>query len=176
MRVSDRCSPHLEAMKRIPNLLISIFVFLVCSLNISCEHSSQHNKEPVDSSKNTSLGIVNTMTKEQQEEQQAGKTVYLKYCLTCHQSNGSGVPGMHPPLGPGSWVGKDPKELITILKYGLSGKIDVNGDQYKSSMPPQSKLTDEEIAEVLTYVRSSFGNNFKPVRVDLVKKTKTGQY
>lgn len=104
-----------------------------------------------------------------------GKAVYIKYCLVCHQASGSGVPGMFPPLKKGSWVGKDPKELVLIITKGLSGKVEVNGEVYKSAMPPQAQLTDKEIADVLSYVRSDFGNSFKPVDVELVKKVRSGK-
>lgn len=104
-----------------------------------------------------------------------GKAVFNKYCLVCHQADGSGVPGMHPPLTQGSWVGKDPKELVAIMMKGLSGKIEVNGETYNGFMPSQAQLTDEEIADVLSYIRSSFGNNFEAVDVNLVKKIKSGK-
>lgn len=104
-----------------------------------------------------------------------GKAVYTKYCLVCHQADGSGVPGMHPPLGPGSWVGNEPKELIAIMMKGLSGKVEVNGETYNGFMPSQAQLTDEEIADVLSYIRSSFGNNFEPVEASLVKKVRSGK-
>jgi len=104
-----------------------------------------------------------------------GKAAYTKYCLVCHQANGSGVPGMFPPLGKGSWAGRDPKELVLIITKGLSGKIEVNGEVYKSAMPPQAYLTDKEIADILTYIRSDFGNSFKPVDVEFVKKVRSGK-
>ena len=104
-----------------------------------------------------------------------GKAAYTKYCLVCHQANGSGVPGMFPPLGKGSWAGRDPKELVLIITKGLSGKIEVNGQTYKSAMPPQAYLTDKEIADILTYIRSDFGNSFKPVDVEFVKKVRSGK-
>jgi len=104
-----------------------------------------------------------------------GKAAYTKYCLVCHQANGSGVPGMFPPVGKGSWAGRDPKELVLIITKGLSGKVEVNGAVYKSAMPPQPQLTDQEIADVLTYIRSDFGNSFKPVDVEFVKKVRSGK-
>ena len=82
---------------------------------------------------------------------------------------------MHPPLGPGSWIGKDPKELVAIMMKGLSGQIEVDGQIYKNHMPSQAKLTDEELADVLTYVRSSFGNNFGPVTAAIVEKVRSGR-
>lgn len=104
-----------------------------------------------------------------------GKAAYTKYCLVCHQASGSGVPGMFPPVGKGSWAGRDPKELVLIITKGLSGKIEVNGQVYKSAMPPQAQLTDKEIADVLTYIRSDFGNSFGAVSVEFVKKVRSGK-
>ena len=108
------------------------------------------------------------------ETEQPGKAVYKKYCLTCHQSNGSGVPGMYPPLSKGSWVGKNPNELIAIILKGLKGEIEVKGETYKNAMPPQTKITDRELANVLTYIRTNFGNNFTPITPDMVKKVRAG--
>jgi len=58
------------------------------------------------------------------------------------------------------------------MMKGLSGKIEVNGQEYKSFMPSHAQLTNEEIANVLSYVRSSFGNNLEPVTVEMVAKAK----
>lgn len=89
---------------------------------------------------------------------EAGELVYKKYCLACHQDNGSGVPGMYPPLIKTSWVQGDKTRLIGILLNGLEGKIEVNGQVYHTAMPPHQYLTDQQIADVLTYVRISYGN------------------
>ena len=79
---------------------------------------------------------------------------------------------MIPPLTQGSWISKSPDELIPLILKGLKGEIEVNGESYKSAMPPQTKITDQELALVLTYVRSNFGNHFEPVTPDRVKKVK----
>ena len=79
---------------------------------------------------------------------------------------------MFPPLSQGSWIGKSPDELIPLILKGLNGEIEVNGERYKNTMPPQIKITDQELALVLTYVRSNFGNHFEPVTSDRVKKVR----
>lgn len=89
---------------------------------------------------------------------EAGEQVYKKFCLACHQVNGSGVPGMYPPLIQTSWVQGDKTRLIGILLKGLEGKIEVNGQVYQTVMPTHQYLTDQQIADVLTYIRISFGN------------------
>jgi mono/diheme cytochrome c family protein len=99
----------------------------------------------------------------------------MEYCASCHQDNGEGVPTLHPPLTPGSWVEKEPKELVALMMKGLSGKIEVNGEIYLEFMPSQANLTDQEIADVLSYIRSSFGNNLSPVYVGLVSKIRSGK-
>ncbi len=88
----------------------------------------------------------------------AGKLVYERYCLACHQTNGSGVPGMYPPLRNSDRVSGTKDSLIHILLHGLTGEIEINGDIFNNTMPPQNYLTNQQIADVLTYIRSEFDN------------------
>ncbi|HZH70885.1 MAG TPA: cytochrome c [Mariniphaga sp.] len=97
-----------------------------------------------------------------------GKKVYDSVCLACHMANGTGVPGMFPPLANTDWVTGDKEQLIRITIQGLSGKIEVNGTTYNNIMPPNSHLSDREIADVLTYIRQSFGNDASEVTVEEV--------
>ncbi len=155
------------------NLAIKICALGALFLAISCQ-SKAPRVEAVSSEK-MAAEIARTIPTESAAKEHPGKAVYNRYCLTCHQADGSGVPNMHPPLTPGSWVGKKPEELITILLKGLNGKIEVNGETYKNFMPSHARLTDEEIANVLSYVRSGFGNQFDPVTEEMVKKVRSGQ-
>lgn len=100
-----------------------------------------------------------------------GKTVYENTCLACHQPDGSGVPNMNPPLVKTKWVLGDKKALAKIVLKGLQGgEIDIDGDKFHNPMPPlESVLSDQEIADVLTYVRNSFGNKASLVTVAEVK-------
>lgn len=102
-----------------------------------------------------------------------GSLVYTQFCLTCHQANGGGVPNMNPPLIKTKWVLGDKKELIKVVLLGLSGEIEVNEDIYQNTMPPHAFLTDQQIADVLTYVRNSFGNKAASVTVAEVKGLRT---
>lgn len=101
-----------------------------------------------------------------------GKKVYDSACLACHMGDGSGVPGMHPPLMKSDFVNGDPDKLITIILKGLSGKVEVNGEIYNSIMPPQANLTDNQIADVLTFIRTSFGNNSEEISLEQVQKVR----
>jgi mono/diheme cytochrome c family protein len=87
-----------------------------------------------------------------------GKKVYQTYCLACHQADGTGVPRLNPPLVKTSFVLGDKKMLIGILLHGLNQEIEIDGDTYYSVMASHDFLKDQEIADVLTYVRNSFGN------------------
>ena len=160
-------------MKRIINLLI--FSVLLVGINFSCQSNTEKKKVETVSPEQLSEQITSNLPAQTADKVHPGKAVYNKYCLACHQSDGSGVPGMHPPLGPGSWVGKDPKELVAMMVKGLNGKVEVNGKIYNGFMPSQGHLTDQEMADVLSYIRSSFGNSFDPVNAELVKKVRSGK-
>ena len=97
-----------------------------------------------------------------------GKAIYTQYCLTCHQADGGGVDGMNPPLTKTDYVLGDKTRLINVLVNGLKG-VDVNGEEYHNVMPSQSYLNDQQMADVLTYVRNSFGNKASAVTVSEVK-------
>lgn len=98
-----------------------------------------------------------------------GQTVYQKTCLTCHQVDGSGVPNLNPPLIQTKWV-KGPKDvLIRQVLKGSHGTVEIDGDTFHNTMPPMPNLTDEQIANVLTYVRNSFGNKASRVASAEVK-------
>lgn len=101
-----------------------------------------------------------------------GKKVYDSVCLVCHMADGSGVPGMHPPIFESDFVNGDANKLIGIVLYGVKGKIEVKGEVYNSIMPPQANLTDQQIADVLTFVRSNFGNNASAVSPEDVQKVR----
>jgi mono/diheme cytochrome c family protein len=92
-----------------------------------------------------------------------GREIYLKYCMACHQASGSGVPGMYPALLKTDWVNGDKTRLIGLLLNGQQGEITVNGQVFRGVMPTHQYLTDEQIADVLTYLRSNFGNTANAV-------------
>ncbi|HPE75190.1 MAG TPA: cytochrome c [Draconibacterium sp.] len=101
-----------------------------------------------------------------------GKKVYESACLVCHMRNGSGVPGMHPPLTKSEFVNGDPDKLISIILKGLSGKMEIQGEIYNSIMPPQAHLSDQQIADVLTFIRGSFGNSSGEILPEQVQKVR----
>jgi len=152
-----------------------IYCVLIGILFLSCQNASENKKVTPVSTEKLATEISKSLPPAAARKEHPGKAVYNQYCLTCHQADGTGVQNMHPPLTPGSWVGNDPNELIAIMMKGLSGKIEVNGEVYKNFMPSHAQLTDEQLADVLSYIRSSFGNNFESVTPEMVKKVRSGR-
>jgi mono/diheme cytochrome c family protein len=104
----------------------------------------------------------------------SGQQLYQKYCLTCHQSDGGGVPRMTPPLFGTDYTTGDKKRLISIVLNGLNEPIEVQDEDYFSPMASFSYLSDKEIASILTYIRTHFGNKADPItekEVTAVRKT-----
>ncbi len=100
----------------------------------------------------------------------AGKQVYDKFCVQCHMNNGKGAPGMNPPISKVALVTGDKTALIKIILNGLSEPMTINNEKYNNAMPAHSFLTDQQIADVLSYVRNTFGNKAEVVKVDEVAK------
>lgn len=100
-----------------------------------------------------------------------GKNVYKVTCTPCHQADGQGLPNVFPPLANSDYLNKDKERAIHILVNGLSGPVMVNGNEYNGIMPPPN-LNSSQIAAVLTYVYSQWGNSGKKVSVDEVEKVK----
>ena len=99
----------------------------------------------------------------------AGKSIYLKTCFACHQPNGEGLPNAFPPLAKSDLLNKDANAAIDIVLKGKMGEINVNGKKFNGVMPAQS-LSDEEVANVLSFIYSQWGNSNKEVTPDMVAK------
>lgn len=88
----------------------------------------------------------------------SGKKLYEANCQNCHSNNGSGLALLYPPLTDTTYLQKNKSQLACIIKYGLKGKIELAGKIYEGEMPAQPKLSDIEIAQIVTYITNSFGN------------------
>jgi mono/diheme cytochrome c family protein len=96
-------------------------------------------------------------------------------CATCHQPNGAGLPGAFPPLAGSEWVTGDPATPIRIVLHGMQGEVSVAGQSYNGIMLPYGgtgDLNDAEVAAVLTYVRSSFGNSASAITAEQVAEVR----
>ena len=102
-----------------------------------------------------------------------GAELYMTRCMSCHQQNGRGVPGVFPPLAGAEWVTGDKGRLIRIVLGGLMGEVNVEGEVYSGAMPPWgSFLDDKQTADLLTYIRTSWGNQASAVTPEEVTKVR----
>lgn len=132
----------------------------ICALllMVTCISASAQTKKPA--AKGTAPSAV---------VMERGKVVYTTNCLPCHQEDGSGVPHLNPPLTPNDWVAGAKPRLINLVLHGSQGQVVIDGDRWSNSMPANTHLTDAQIADVLTYVRHSFGNNAGAISAAEVK-------
>lgn len=88
-----------------------------------------------------------------------GKTIYMQRCAACHQQDGGGVPHLNPPLDGASAVkGKDKNRLIQIILKGMTDRVEIDGEYYSNNMASHADLTDQQIADVLNFIRNSWTN------------------
>ncbi|UXI66579.1 copper-containing nitrite reductase [Tahibacter amnicola] len=120
----------------------------------------------------TASAAAGTLT--ESEQVKAGQSIYTGTCSVCHKDDGTGMPGVFPPITKSDYYSAlSPEERIKVILNGLSGPIKVNGKDYNSVMPPMSQFTDDEIANILTYVQSAaFGNGGGRVTKEDVAKVR----
>ncbi len=107
----------------------------------------------------------------QEIRMERGKKVFLTACFACHMANGEGLPNVFPPLAQSDYLKADKDRAIKTVLKGLSGPITVNGKPYNNLMPPQ-EFSDDQAADVLTYVMNSWGNAFGTVNSAEVKRVR----
>jgi len=135
--------------------LIAIALVVCFSLYVMAQ------TKPKTKSAASSSGLSASMTR--------GKLIYTQYCLSCHFVDGGGVPNMNPPLIKTTYVTGDKTRLIKVVLNGFAQSVDIDGQSYSNNMAPHDFLKDQEIADVLTYVRNSFGNKGTAIKVTEVK-------
>jgi mono/diheme cytochrome c family protein len=136
----------------------SSFLTVICILFFLSALLMSQTKKPSSPAQNTLASSI-----------ERGKKVYTERCLTCHQIDGGGVQNMNPPLTKTKWVLGDKTQLIQIVLKGMSTGVEIDGDSYHNVMASHADLNDQQIADVLTYVRNNFGNKAKAVTVAEVK-------
>ncbi len=144
-----------------------VSVLLLCAVSlVACTKGSQSSSttsatNSMAASPNANLAAAN------------GGSVYMQNCSSCHGSNGKGQPGAFPPLVGNPVVTGDSRQVIHIVKAGLTGPIKVKGQSYNGQMPSWSgTLKNDQIAAVVSYIRSSWGNKAGSVTPDHVAATK----
>ncbi len=109
------------------------------------------------------------------EQSSPGKSLFSKNCAACHQATGKGLPGTIPPLaGSAMATNEDATKPIRIVLHGFKGEIERAGAKYNGQMQSwKTNFTDQEIADILTYVRSGFGNAASAITADQVKEVRS---
>lgn len=100
-----------------------------------------------------------------------GKETYVAYCVSCHMEKGEGIEDVYPPLAKSDYFMADKKRAIHQILKGVSGEIKVNGKTYNAEMTGFD-LSDQEVSDVINYLRNSFGNKGDAVTPDHVKATR----
>lgn len=121
------------------------------------------------------LGLLNNACQSSQELKSEqyfaeGYQLYTTYCSNCHQADGKGMSGLYPPLV-GSALLTDKSRLACIIKNGMSDTIMVNGKEFSRPMPPNPKLKDLEIAEIVTYLNMKWGKDSVFTSIEFVEKS-----
>ena len=131
------------------------FVFLIIGIFLMMFFNSSYDTQY------TSYKTLKSQSqsKELKESIKRGNTVYSDFCVSCHLPSGNGVNKIYPPLANSDYLEANRYASIKGLKFGLKGKIKVNGVEYNKYMPPMG-LSAEEIADVMNYMNHSWGNTF----------------
>ena len=104
-----------------------------------------------------------------------GKKLYNSNCANCHQGSGEGQPGSYPPLAGSEWVLGSKQRLTAIMLGGISGPLNVKGSSYSTQVMPgwSGNFNDEKLADIMTYIRASWGNTAGPVKAEEVAAGRT---
>ena len=150
----------------------SIFILFTLSIFFSVHAVGQAKKPPAKAAAKPKPGVpVPTSV----AGGARGKAVYLEYCVACHQADGAGVADLNPPVIKSPYILGEKSRLISVILKGMQN-VEIDGKSYSHLMPPHIVLTDQQIADVLTYVRANFTNKasmVSPAEVKAVRaKTK----
>jgi len=108
----------------------------------------------------SSMTLYFIQQKTLQQSLEDGEAIYQDFCVQCHMSEGQGVPNAFPPLAKSDFLKNNLEQSLKGVKYGMRGPIKVNGKNYDGVMAAQG-LDDEEVADVMNYVLSNWGNKLE---------------
>lgn len=174
--ISEKPEPT-EGFKATPLFLLGFVSTMIFVTSIYVVHFRAGFSPMVYDERFDPKAAAGTGAKELTPEQiiAAGKKAYLSACASCHQPSGLGVAGAYPPLVASEWVVGSEERLTRLVLHGLNGPIEVEGKTYNGAMPAFGKVpgggynwNEEKISQVLTYIRSEWGNQAAPVTKDKV--------
>lgn len=155
----------MRKMKKIRLLYLS---GLVVILIISCNGPGRNSEKTVVAA---GTSVENADAKAIVSEKiSPGRVVYDKYCLTCHQADGSGVPGMYPPLKKAEKITGPADELLRVILFGLEGPIGEEGITYAQVMPAQDFISDDDLAVLVNYLKETWGDGGSAITPEDVKR------
>jgi mono/diheme cytochrome c family protein len=117
-------------------------------------------------------GLASCRSSEELKSEQyfvVGQQLYMTHCTNCHQMDGKGMASLYPPIA-GSSIIADKARLACIVQYGMSDTIIVNGKPFSRPMPPNPKLTEIEIAEIVSFVSMKWGKDSLYTPIEFVRK------
>ena len=156
--------------------LIFVFMFgcliFVCSIQLAHSTNGFQIHPPQEI---VELSDEELETQRLEKKYDSGKKIFAMRCASCHQPNGLGIATQYPPLAGSEWVSADPDLIIKVILKGLKGEILVKREKYGTSPAVNMAavpINDREIANVSTYVRQAWGNDFSEVKEDQVARVR----
>ena len=165
---------HFKMFQNYSGMNLLIRLLLVAGFFVgSCKNSAENLKNRNNEAQVQAIEVTVTENPDN-EDMKRGQNVYNQACLVCHQVDGSGVPMMYPPVHESEIISGGHEKLIKLVLEGMSGPVEIKGEQYNSIMPPQKDiLNDQQISDLLTFLRHSFGNSadaISPEEVARIRK------
>lgn len=158
-----------ENFSPMPLFLVALFMVLAFWAGVYIVHYSG-DFGPFHYDETRKPGLAEDTGPREVDMMALGARVYNQNCVACHQADGNGLPGVYPPLVNSDWVQDNPERLVKVVLAGLAGPVVVNGNEYNNAMTAFGRLSDQHIAAVLTYIRTSpdYNNSSYAVSEDLV--------
>lgn len=137
-----------------------MYVVIICTLAFGFFYMGRYLGEVSDRAHVLYIQAETDSTKEEVEFDPIaeGQQIYTRVCQACHQANGQGIQGVFPTMVGADWVVDNPDNVVKIVLNGLQGELVRDDATYNGVMPQFSRLSDQEIAAVVSYIRNDFGN------------------
>lgn len=146
------------------NKILSLLLTATLSFTSLFVLAQQKKATPTQSNTMTTSGFKKSFD--------SGKALYAQHCMVCHQADGNGVPNLNPPIRKTEYVNGDKTRLINILLKGLNEPIEIDGEEYSNPMPAFNYLSNQQIADILTFIRNNFDNKSSAISVAEVAKVR----
>lgn len=162
-----------ENFSPMPLFLVAMFMVLAFWAGVYLVHYSG-DFGPFHYDETKKAGVAEDTGPREIDMMALGARIYNQNCVACHQASGMGLPGVYPPLVNSDWVQDNPHRLVKVILAGLAGPVTVNGNEYNNAMTAFDRLSDQQIAAVLTYIRTDedYNNASYAVSEELVAEVR----